>query len=470
MEATGLPEELRATLAPVVLAYIAALEGRVAELEARLNQNSRNSSRPPSSDPPWDRPKPKGPPGERRPGGQPGHPGEHRPLLPPEQVDRLVRLVPEACERCGQPLPAAAGPHDPLDERRQVTELPALTAVVTEYQRAGRRCAGCGHVTRAAWPGEAGAGSFGPRLQAVVALLSGRYRVSRREVVQLLVDLWGVEVGLGTVVRLEQATSAALRPVVDEARAAVQQAERANMDETGWCEGRRPGWLWTVVTALVTVFRIAPRRTGQVARELLGPGWRGIVGSDRFSGYAWLPVCWRQVCWAHLKRDFQKLADWGGAAAPTGTAALAVERQVFELWHRFKQGELDRPTLQREMEPLQGELWRVLVAGEAGAHAKAAGVCGKLLDLWPALWTFVRVAEVEPTNNAAEQALRPAVLWRKGSFGTHSPNGSRFAERMLTVTATCRQQGRDLLQFLVAANETARLQAVPPSLLPTQPS
>ena len=238
------------------------------------------------------------------------------------------------------------------------------------------------------------------------------------------------------------------------------------MDETGWREGRRKAYLWVMVTALLTVFRVDRTRSGQVARELLGPSWRGIVGSDRFSGYAWLEVPWRQVCWAHLKRDFQQMVDWGGAAAPIGTAALAIEQQVFEVWHRFRAGTIDRATLQEELNPLRLALRDLLLAGTTSEHAKAAGRCTELLRLWPALWSFARYPGVEPTNNAAEQALRPAVLWRKGSFGTHSPAGSRFAERMLTVSATCRQQGRDLLDFLTQATQAARLGTLPPSLIP----
>jgi transposase len=281
-----------------------------------------------------------------------------------------------------------------------------------------------------------------------------------------MADVWGVPVALGSVSELEQATSTALAPVVGEAHAAAQRAAATNMDETGWREGRRKAYLWVMVTALLTVFRVDRTRSGQVARELLGPNWRGIVGSDRFSGYAWLEVPWRQVCWAHLKRDFQQMVDWGGAAAPIGTGALAVERQVFELWHRFRAGASDRATLQAELEPARLKLRNLLLDGTTSEHAKAAGRCTELLRLWPALWSFARYPGVEPTNNVAEQALRPAVLWRKGSFGTHSPAGSRFAERMLTVSATCRQQGRDLLDFLTQATQAARLGTLPPSLIP----
>jgi transposase len=445
---------------------VAALQRENAELRARLGQNSSNSSRPPSSDLPGTRRPTNQLPSGRTPGGQPGHPGHQRVLLPLAQVDHVISLVPVVCRQCGEGLPATASPDDPANERQQVTELPPPRAEVTEYQLAARRCRSCGTVTRACRPAEVGAGSFGPRLQALVALLSGRYRLSRREVVQLMGDVWGANVALGSVSELEQATSTALAPVVAEAQTVAQRAAATNMDETGWREGRRKAYLWVMVTALLTVFRVDRTRSGQVARELLGPRWRGIVGSDRFSGYAWLEVPWRQVCWAHLKRDFQQLVDWGGAAAPIGTAALAIEQQVFEVWHRFRAGTIDRATLQEELNPLRLTLRDLLLDGTISEHAKAAGRCTEVLRLWPALWSFARYPGVEPTNNAAEQALRPAVLWRKGSFGTHSPAGSRFAERMLTVSATCRQQGRDLLDFLTQATQAARLGTLPPSLIP----
>lgn len=445
---------------------VAELQRENAELKARPTLTSRNSSRPPSSDLPGSRPAPpKGQPGSRRPGGQPGHPGHHRELLPPEQVDRIVTLVPAFCRGCGTGLSALAGPGDPAVERQQVAELPPVRVEITEFQLEARRCGACGQTTRAERPAGVGEGSFGPRLQGAVAILSGRYRLSRREVVGALADLWGVPIGLGSVVELERATSAALAPVVAVVADLVQRAKRVNMDETGWWQGRKRAWLWVVVTATLTLFRIAPSRAGAVARELLGPTFRGLVGSDRYAGYAWLEIPWRQLCWAHLKRDFQKLVDRGGTAAATGTAALAIEREMFALWHRFKQGELDRAALQREIKPLQIRLWQVLDAGVQGEDGQTAGFCAQLGKYWPALWTFIHYEGIEPTNNVAERALRPAVLWRKGSFGCHSAEGSRFAERMLTVAATCRQQGRNLLEFVVAANEAARLGTPPPSLV-----
>ena len=261
--------------------------------------------------------------------------------------------------------------------------------------------------------------------------------------------------------------SAALAPVVAEARAAAQQAAVANVDETGWRQGRQRAWLWTMVTALVTVFHIDRSRGSQVVRALLGANWTGIVGSDRFAAYRWLATERRQVCWAHLQRDFQKLVDWGAGSRPVGERLLAIEAQVFELWHRFRAGELDRAALAVATGRVAAEMAAVLEAGAERGHPAAQPLCRELLAVWPALWTFVLVEGVEPTNNAAEQALRPAVLWRKGSFGTHSDGGSRCAERLLTVSASCRPQRRNLFGFLVEAVIAAQLGHSHPSLLPT---
>ncbi len=477
------PEELLAQTPPAVRAYLEALEARLAEqdariaaLEARLRQDSTTSSRPPSSDPPATQAQRRAPPpappadGQRRRGGQPGHPGHHRALVPEERVDRLVRVEPEACRGCGTALPAATGGDDPPDERVQVVELPPVRAVVTEYRLAARRCGACGVVTRAARPAEAGGGGFGPRLQAVAGLLVGRYRLSRREAVRCLAEVGEIELSLGAVARLEQATSTALEPIVDEVAAAIRGAAAANLDETGWWQGRRRTWLWTMVTEALTLFRLAPSRGGRVVRELLGPDWAGIVGSDRWSAYRWLPLEQRQPCWAHLVREFRKLATYNPHQAPLGQRLLDISQRVFAQWDRFRAAAIDRPTLQAELSPLQTELRQALEAGlQPPFAAVAGGLCANLLELWPALWTFAAVDGVEPTNNAAERALRPAVLWRKGSFGTQSDDGSRFVERLLTVAATCKQQGRSLLDFLVTAVTAARLGRPPPSLV-TAPS
>ena len=449
----------------VLRAESAALHERVRELEARLGQNSSNSSRPPSSDPPQARGQRRPPLSGRKRGGQPGHRGAYRALLPVEQVDEVVAVVPERCRHCQQPFPQPAG-HQARVWRHQVVELLPLAVRVTEYQMAVRRCLACGKRTRADLPAGVPRRPFGTRLTAVIALLSGGYRLSRREVRQLLRDLWQVRVSLGAVVRQEQAQSAALAPIVEEAQAAVPQAAVVNMDETGWREDKQRAWLWAAVTATLTVFRIDRRRSGAVVEALLGTDFPGVVGSDRWSAYNRFPAERRALCYAHLKRDFQALVDRGGEAEPVGRWGVAEIERLVALWHRFRAGECDRQELRRRLIPLQARLGRLLRRGQDNPDRKAAALGRELTKWWSALWTFARVEGVEPTNNVAERALRPAVLWRKGSFGSDSEVGSRFAERLLTVAATCRQQGRGLLDFLVAAGEAALHGTAAPSLLP----
>jgi transposase len=444
----------------------AVLQARVRELEARLGQNSSNSSRPPSSDPPQVPAKRGAVPSGRKRGGQPGHRGMYRALLPIEQVGEIVAVVPERCRHCGQPFPVPADRPRGRVWRHQVIELRPLAVWVTEYQMAVRRCSACGKRTRADLPAGVPRRPFGVRLTAVIALLSGRYRLSRREVRQLLVDLWAVKLSLGAVVRQEQAQSAALAPIVEEAQAAVPQAPVVNLDETGWRQDKQRAWLWTVVTAELTVFRIDRSRGGAVVDALLGADFAGVVGSDRWSAYRRLPAERRALCYAHLKRDFQALADRGGEAASLGHWGLAEIARLFALWRRFRAGEVDRQELRRRLIPLEARLGRLLRRGQENPDRKAAGFCRELTKWWPALWTFARVEGVEPTNNVAERALRPAVLWRKGSFGAGSAAGSRFAERLLTVVVTCRQQGRGVLDFLMAAGVAALQGTTAPSLLP----
>jgi transposase len=256
---------------------------------------------------------------------------------------------------------------------------------------------------------------------------------------------------------------------VAEAQAAVQAQPVVNVDETSWQEQTQRCWLWVAVSALVTVFLVRPSRGSRSAKELLGAAYAGIVGSDRWRGYTWLGLRQRQICWAHLIRDFEALVERGGPSAVLATALLDLADRLFVLWYRLRAEELDRPAFTLLVAPLQAELHALLGTGLEQPHPKTRHLCANLLKVEAALWSFVTVAGVEPTNNQAERALRRAVLWRRRSFGTQSAAGSRFVERVLTATASLRQQDRDVLDYLTEATQAALLGVAAPSLLPAAP-
>jgi transposase len=467
-ELPALPPDVLDGLPPEVCAYIRALQTligqlqqRIAHLEEQLNQNSTNSSRPPSSDGPAVKRSPPQPPSGRRRGGQSGHALQQRPLLPP---DHTYTLKPSTCRRCGKPLTG----DDPQPLRHQVLDLPPIRPVVTEYQLHRLPCCGCGTSTCAALPRGVPTHQAGPRLQATVSVLTGQYRLSKRQAETLCEDLFDVPLSAGAVCDLEQQTAAALEPVVEPLQDHVR-TQPINMDETSWREQRQRAWLWVAVTASVTVFHIARHRSGAVVRRLLGPGFHWVLTSDRFSAYNWLALRQRQLCWAHLQRDFQAMVDRGGEAEEVGNALLCFAEDVFTWWYRVRDGtpqRMSRATFQQYIRELRPHFRAALERGARCGCAKTAGTCGEILKVETALWTFVRKEGIEPTNNAAERALRPAVLWRKSSYGTDSAAGSRFVERMLSVVATCRQQGRNTLDYLTACCQAALDRVPPPSLLP----
>ena len=448
------------TLADALL-VIEQLLARIAELEERLRQNSQNSSRPPSTDAPEvSRPAPR-PPSGRKPGGQPGHEGHQRLLLPADAVDTIVPVKPARCRRCGARLHGA----DAAPRRHQVTELPRVRPHVTEYQVHTLGCPECGEQTTAALPGVP-AGAFGPRLEATVAVCTGVYHLSRRTTVGLMADLFGVDLALGTVSACEQAVSAAVAEPVAAAHAYVQQQDLVHADETGWCQGRQRAWLWVGVSAWVTVFLVHRRRNTAAARALLGELTRAILVTDRWSAYKHWAVEQRQLCWAHLLREFTAFTERGGASAPLGRGFRRDAQAMFARWHRVRDGTLSHRRFWLEMRPLRRRVEGRLRRGAVQGDAKTAATCRDLLALAPALWTFIDLPGVEPTNNAAERALRPAVLWRRKSFGTHSAAGSRFAERLLTVAATLKQQGRNIVDYMTTACEASLHGQSAPSLLP----
>jgi transposase len=449
------------------LERIRQLEQENGRLRERLGQNSTNSSRPPSSDAPGARRAKKKKRRGRRPGGQPGHPKHARALVPLQSVDEVVELVPEHCEQCQRKLKGKDG----APQRHQVVELEPLKARVTEYRSHQLKCQRCGGLTRAEVPAEARS-AFGERLGASMSLLVGKYRLSKRLVCEVLSDMGGVQVSVGSVSNLEQQMSAALQAPVEQARQYMRQAQVVHADETGWAQGVKAGratraWLWVVASALVVVFQIALSRGHQVIQGLLGTDFVGWLITDRWSGYDWYDSGLRQVCWSHLTRDFQGFIDRGGEGGRIGRELMAQRNRMFRWWHRVRDGTLERRQFQKRMRKVERRVGALLRQACSCGQSKTEGVALRILRLEKCLWVFVDVPGVEPTNNSGERAIRQGVIYRKLSFGTRSERGSRFVERILTVVATLKQQQRNPLQFLRQALWAYRRDLPAPSLLPS---
>jgi len=442
---------------------IKQLTARVEHLERRLAQTSQNSSKPPSSDPPSAPKRPEAKPSGRKPGGQPGHKGHRRELLPPDQVDDVKDEWPTTCGSCEHELPARWRQDADDVLRHQLTELPPVVPTTIEYRLHCMTCPRCGKLTTAALPDGVTMSAFGPRLTAIVGILTGCYRMSKRVTVEVMHDLFGVEMSVGSVTACEQSISESVAAPVAEAHAFVQKQAIVHADETGWRERRTRAWLWVAATSLVTVFLICRQRGAVGAKSLLGT-FRGVLVTDRWDGYLWYEGL-RQVCWAHLKRDFQAMSEQPGAAGRVGRDLLDARKRIFKLWHRVRDGTLTHVGFRRKMRPLRLEVEALLKLGGRGGTS-IAGSCAAMFNLFDAFFTFVDHEGIEPTNNLAEQQVRYAVIWRKTSFGTHSPAGSRFVERILTVRATLRQQRRNVVEWIVAAHHAALREQPASSLLP----
>jgi len=439
------------------------LEARVAELEQRLNRSSRNSSLPPSRDPPSALPRPRQPGSGRGPGGQAGHEGRNRRLLPFELVDELVEHWPARCARCCRCFGEAERIDVAFPQRHQVAELPPIAVWVSEHRLHRLRCPECGREARAELPAEVPRGAFGPRLQAAVATLAVRNRVSRRDTVELIGELFGCRLATGTIDAIVQRAGEALEQPQAQLAEHVRAASAVNIDETGWRlrGGRRT--LWGALTERAALFRIAPDRHEREAKALLGEDFAGIACSDRWWAHDYLDPERRQLCWAHLVRDFTAHAEGLAAQKEFGQAGLSIAGRLFAAWDEY-QRDRDRARLLVQVAPLQAELRALLerAARKSTTTKRYRLFANNLLERWPALWTFTLVEGAEPTNNHAERGLRGAVIHRKLSLGSQSEQGERTIERLLSASVTCRPQRRPLFAYLTdLLNASSRGDPIP---------
>lgn len=385
---------------------IATLRAEMDELKRQVGQSSRNSSRPPSSDPPSTPKREKREGSGRRPGGQPGHEGHRRALV--ADPDQTLTHRPPSCSGCGADLAGVVDDGEPLVH--QVSELLEVLVRVVEHRRARVCCPGCGKQTLAALPVGVADGAFGPRMEATIATLAGVYRLSREQARQLVVEIFKAQASKGGIDKVIMRASAVLADPWAELADAIRQAEVVHADETSWRVGTAKAWLWVAASALVACYRIDPSRSQRAAKELLGEDFDGFLISDRYAGYHFLDVLQQQLCWAHVKRQVVEVSERPGAAGKRGQRLLAAAREVFAVHRAYLEGEHDLPWLAAELAPLRDRIQALLEQGARGRHVKTANFCAGLLDEYEALWLFCEAPGVDPTNNAAERALRHGVI------------------------------------------------------------
>jgi transposase len=446
-----------------LMKQITSLEIEMGRLKEQINKNSQNSSKPPSSDGSRKPSKTKVESSGRKAGGQKGHHGHGRKFQPIENIQRIVECKPDTCCQCGALLLG----EDLHPQRHQVVEIPEPKVEIIEYRLQTLNCVNCGAQTTGNWPKDMPKGSFGPRVQAMITYLTGRYGLSTRDVAELMEAGFQIKMSLGSIPAQEKAVSLALKEPVEEAKSFVQQQPSVNVDETGWHQVNKPAWLWVGATPWVITFLLLTTRSTKGVKQLLGENFSGILGSDRWNAYNIIDILRRQICWAHLKRDFQALVDRGGESQMIGRMLLKQTQSLFIHWHRVRDGTLTQTEFSNRIQPIRENVRSLLDIGTLLDHASTRRTCARILKLEPALWTFVNRNDVEPTNNTAERPLRRGVLWRKRCFGTQSEEGGIFVERILTAVLTLRQQKRDVLDFLTNACYARNGATYSPSLLPT---
>ena len=425
----ALPAEARA-LIQVMRLQIDALQAEVQALKAQLGSNSHNSSKPPSGDPIHLKRQPPRPPSGKKRGGQPGHRRAIRPLVPPDRLHETITCKPVGCAGCGAALEGS----DPEPLRHQVAEIPAIRPEVIEYQVHRLVCPGCGVTSRGALPDGTPPGSFGPRLHAMLSLLAGGFRLAKRPAQRLAKDFLGLDISLGMLGKLERQTATVLGPVDSALAEAVRAAPNSHIDETPWREANAKAWLWVGTGEGVTHYRISRHRDAETARQVLGDDPAKVVVCDRFSADSWIAS--KRWCWAHLRRDFQAMIDRGDGGSAIGSRLLKLSDNLFWGWHRVGEGELDWERFLQWARPIREGVRDELNKGASCPSPRTAATCRQLLAGEANLWRFLAGDGVEPTNNAAERALRHGVLWRKSSGGTASERGSHFVSRLLGVVAT----------------------------------
>lgn len=420
---------------------IIQLEKRIEELERLLGMNSKNSSKPPSSDP-LGMSAVLSKRRRKKRGARKGHEPHLRKLLPQKFVKKHFHLKPEMCT-CGCKNLEETN-EEP--QRHQIVDIPKILPFVIEYVQHISRCKDCGALVYMPLSDDIKRQHFGAGVLAMVAILTGRLNTSKRKALTMMNEVFSIPMSLGGLSNCEAQLTNMLQQPYNEVAEHAREQNIAHADETGWPRGNREkGWLWVFCCNATAFFMVHANRSQQAARKLMGD-FSGKLVTDRYNAYNFYKLI-RQICWAHLKRDFKAISEDKGAIGKIGEELHGLAKKILKMRRRVRDGTLQWETFQRRMPKLEKRVESLLKNG-ARFDDKLGGKCRNILKHKKYLWTFVRDQRVEPTNNFAERIVRQGVLWRKSSFGTQSERGARYVERILTACATCYLQGRSVIEYL----------------------
>jgi transposase len=433
-----MPEEIK-----LLKQEVSLLKKENAELKERLNLNSNNSSKPPSTDTRKKKNKNLHKGSGRSAGGQPGHKGIFRKLIPLEQVDRVISCPPpEHCHDCKTSL-------KPLDGviRHQVFDIPLPRYEVTEYQILKGYCGCCQKTYSGTTPAEIGKRGFGIRTHSSIGLLTSKFKLSKRQALELVKDFFQMPICVGSVSNVEHRLSLSLEPLHKQIKHKIDKSEVAHIDETGFKQQNRIGWAWIMTTPLFSFLKLDNSRGKKVAKQLIGNFLNRVIISDRYPAYNFLPESCHQVCWAHLKRDFQKISERSGIAGVVGRRLLKDYGKIFAFWKSYLQENKDDKRTRKKRRRLKNRFLRDLEYGATCSHVTTARTCRNIQGMGKSLWLFLENPQVSATNNLAERQIRPLVIAKKLSFGVKSERGARFIERAYSMALSCRQQNKDVITW-----------------------
>jgi len=432
-------DELETSLANTQNLLKLALK-RIAILEEQLNKNSKNSSKPPSTDQKSNSTKGNSPRNFR-------NKGFNRASFPPDQVDDFISCSLENCPCCGSIKLSE------LDKTLmfQQVDLPEAKAIVTQYNCKQHKCKSCGNISFAPLPKGVPDSAFGSRLMAFIATLTGALHLSKREAIWLVKNLYGIDISEGSIINVEERVSIALCEVYERIHKHVTQSVFSkHFDETSWRDRGKTHYVWTASTLTATYLHIDPSRSRDAFQRFTGILSKAPIVTDRYAVYNHLEQP-HQYCLAHLIRECRKYSERDG---PDGEIGHALEKELIQICrnHReFREGLISKGSRNSRFRYQKKHLENLILDGFIEGSEQFASFCDRLFECFSNLWVFSNFTDVEPTNNLAERDLRKAVLWRKKSYGTRSERGQRYVERISSIVQTLKKSGLNAFDYLRTA-------------------